>query len=231
MHHPAPSFLKCLLIASLPFLVSGCRQESPSPAKSASIPSSSPTRTPAAPDSPSPSTASSPAQLSKESPAVPSEIATFGAGCFWGVEHIFRHEVPGVLEAVSGYSGGKVENPTYKQVCYDDTGHAEVVQVTFDPAKTSYDKIVDAFFRLHDPTQVNRQGPDIGDQYRSVIFYHSESQKQIAERVKAERQKKHTKPIATTIEPAKTFYKAEEYHQRYYDKTGKQPYCHILRPE
>jgi methionine-S-sulfoxide reductase len=162
---------------------------------------------------------------------VPSEIATFGAGCFWGVEHIFRHEVPGVLDAVSGYSGGKIENPTYKQVCYDDTGHAEVVQVTFDPAKTSYDKIVDAFFRLHDPTQVNRQGPDIGDQYRSVIFYHSESQKQIAERVKAERQKKHAKPIATTIEPAKTFYKAEEYHQRYYDKTGKQPYCHFLRPE
>lgn len=159
------------------------------------------------------------------------EVATFGAGCFWGVEHIFRHQVPGVIDAVSGFSGGKTANPSYKQVCYDDTGHAEVVQVTFDPSKTSYDKIVDAFFRLHDPTQVNRQGPDIGDQYRSVIFYHSEAQKEIAERVKGERQKKHSKPIATTIEAFKSFYKAEDYHQRYYDKTGKEPYCHILRPE
>ncbi len=231
MHHLAPSLFKCILIASLPFLVSGCRQESPSPATSASTPSSSPPTASASTNASSPSATSPQANLSKESPAVPSEIATFGAGCFWGVEHIFRHQVPGVLDAVSGYSGGTTENPTYKQVCSDDTGHAEVVQVTFDPAKTSYDKIVDAFFRLHDPTQVNRQGPDIGDQYRSVIFYHSESQKQIAERVKAERQKKLTKPIATTIEPAKAFYKAEEYHQRYYDKTGKQPYCHVLRPD
>lgn len=160
-----------------------------------------------------------------------SELATFGAGCFWGVEHIFRHKVPGVLDSATGFAGGKVANPSYKQVCTDETGHAEVVQLTFDPTKTTYDKLVDAFFRLHDPTQVNRQGPDIGDQYRSVIFYHSDAQKQIAERVKGEYQKKFSKPIATTIEPFRAFYKAEDYHQRYYDKTGKEPYCHILRPE
>lgn len=159
------------------------------------------------------------------------ETALFGAGCFWGVEHIFRNQVPGVVEAVSGYSGGKTKNPTYQEVCNEPTGHAEVVRVKFDTTKTSYKNIVDAFFRLHDPTQVNRQGPDIGDQYRTVIFYYSPQQKQIAEEVKAARAPKYSKPIATTIEPAQEFYRAEEYHQRYYEKTGKQPYCHVLLPE
>lgn len=182
------------------------------------------------PASPSDSTTSGNG-MSKEHSMQTTEVATFGAGCFWGVEHIFRHQVPGVIDAVSGFSGGKTENPTYRQVCYDNTGHAEVVQVTFDPSKASYEKIVDAFFRLHDPTQVDRQGPDIGDQYRSVIFYHSDAQKEAAQRVKASYQKKFSKPIATTIEPFRSFYKAEDYHQRYYDKTGKQPYCHVLRPE
>lgn len=165
------------------------------------------------------------------SAAARTETALFGAGCFWGVEHIFRTEVPGVIDAVSGYSGGKTVNPTYKQVCYDDTGHAEVVLVTFDPAKISYEQLVDVFFRLHDPTQVNGQGPDLGDQYRSVIFYNSPEQKAAAEAVKARRAPKYKQPIATTIEPAQTFYKAEDYHQRYYQTTGKQPYCHFLRPE
>lgn len=206
------------LAASLP----ACQdRHAAAPPKSASQPAAA---TPATPVSTSPP----PAQ---EPPAVKLEIATFGAGCFWGVEHIFRHQVPGVVEAVSGYAGGKLDNPTYRQICDGDTGHAEVVQVTFDPAKTSYEKITDAFFRLHDPTQVNRQGPDIGDQYRSVIFYHNDDQKAIAEKVKAERQKKHAKPIATRIEPASKFYKAEDYHQRYYDRTGKEPYCHVLRSE
>lgn len=157
--------------------------------------------------------------------------AVFGAGCFWGVEHIFRMQVPGVLDAVSGYSGGKISNPTYQQVSYEDTGHAEVVQVTYDPSKVSYETLVDVFFRLHDPTQINRQGPDIGEQYRSVIFYATEEERATAEAVKARRQTRLKNPIATTIEPAQTFYKAEEYHQRYYQKTGKQPYCHFLQPE
>lgn len=163
-------------------------------------------------------------------PAASSQVAIFGAGCFWGVEHIFKDQ-PGVLDAVSGYSGGRVKNPTYKQVSYEDTGHVEVVQVTFDPAKISYESLVDIFFRLHDPTQVDGQGPDIGEQYRSVIFYANDEQKQIAEKVKARRAPKYKRPIATTIEPAQEFYRAEEYHQDYYVKTGKTPYCHFLRPE
>jgi methionine-S-sulfoxide reductase len=166
----------------------------------------------------------------QEPPAPKTELATFGAGCFWGVEHIFK-DVAGVKDAVSGYSGGRVKNPTYRQICEEDTGHAEVVQLTFDPSVVSYEALVDIFFRLHDPTQVNRQGPDIGDQYRSVIFYHDEAQKQTAEKVKAARAPKYKKPIATSIEAAQTFYKAEDYHQDYYVKTGKEPYCHFLRPE
>ncbi|MBC7772775.1 MAG: peptide-methionine (S)-S-oxide reductase MsrA [Pyrinomonadaceae bacterium] len=159
------------------------------------------------------------------------EKAMFGAGCFWGVEHIFRKQVPGVIDAVSGYAGGSLENPTYEQVCRTDTGHAEVVEVTFDPAKITYEQLVDNFFRLHDPTQVDRQGPDIGDQYRSVIFYYTPEQKTAAEAVKSRRASKYSRPIATTIEPASKFYKAEAYHQRYYEKTGKTPYCHVLRAD
>ncbi|BCW97437.1 MAG: hypothetical protein KatS3mg024_0264 [Armatimonadota bacterium] len=147
--------------------------------------------------------------------------ATFGAGCFWGVEAAFR-KVEGVVDTAVGYSGGHTENPTYEDVCSHTTGHAEVVQVTFDPSKVSYRQLLDVFWNIHDPTQVNRQGPDIGDQYRSVIFYHSEEQRRAAEESKAalEASGRLDRPVATKIEPAKTFWRAEEYHQRYYEKRG-----------
>jgi peptide-methionine (S)-S-oxide reductase len=156
-----------------------------------------------------------------------SEIATFGAGCFWGVEAKFRR-IPGVIEAISGYSGGHTENPTYGDVCTDTTGHAEVVQVTFDPGKVSYEQLLDAFWKMHDPTQVNRQGPDFGKQYRTAVFYHSPEQEAAAKRVKQalEDSGKFYKPIATEITPAGPFWAAEEYHQRYLEKRGATN-CHI----
>jgi peptide-methionine (S)-S-oxide reductase len=149
------------------------------------------------------------------------EIATFGAGCFWGVEAAFSR-VPGVLEAVSGYSGGHTENPTYKDVCTDETGHAEVVQVTYDPAKVSFERLLEVFWTMHDPTQVNRQGPDFGSQYRTAIFFHSPEQEATAKKVKAELNAsgKFKRPIATEITAAGTFYRAEEYHQKYLEKRG-----------
>ncbi len=155
------------------------------------------------------------------------EKATFGAGCFWGVESFFR-QVPGVVEALCGYAGGQADNPTYKQVCTGRTGHAEVVEVTFDPAKVSYGQLVDVFFLNHDPTQRNRQGPDMGTQYRSVIFVHSPEQERIAlEKKDAPAQSgRFQRPIVTTIEPAPKFWKAEEYHQRYFEKNGL-PSCHV----
>jgi peptide-methionine (S)-S-oxide reductase len=155
------------------------------------------------------------------------EIATFGAGCFWGVEAAFRR-VPGVLDAAVGYTGGHTENPTYKDVCTDRTGHAEVVQVTFDPAQVSYEKLLDVFWEEHDPTQVNRQGPDFGKQYRSAIFFNSPEQEAIAKKSKAalEASGKFRRAIATEITPATTFYRAEEYHQRYLEKRGAAS-CHF----
>jgi len=155
------------------------------------------------------------------------ETATFGAGCFWGVEHIF-HKVPGVIEAVSGYSGGFVENPTYREVCTDTTGHAEVVQVTFDPDVVSYAQLLEVFWAMHDPTQVNRQGPDHGYQYRSIILTHSDEQREIGEASRERLQAKTSKPIATEIKPFAAFYPAEEYHQRYYLRNGHEPYCHSI---
>ena len=159
------------------------------------------------------------------------ERATFGAGCFWGVESFFR-EVPGVIDAVSGYAGGEVDNPTYNQVCTDTTGHAEVVDVTFDPAKVSYDKLLDVFFANHDPTTLDRQGPDYGSQYRSVIFTHSPQQKAAAEVKIKQLTEAHRfkRPIVTAVEPFKNFYRAEEYHQRYFEKNGL-PSCHVKMPE
>ncbi len=144
------------------------------------------------------------------------EKATFGAGCFWGVEMRFR-ELDGVVDARVGYMGGEVDNPTYEQVCTDRTGHAEVCEVTFDPQRISYDSLVRAFFELHDPTQVDRQGPDVGHQYRSVIFCHDADQKQVAEKVKADLDAsgRFKRPIATSVEPAATFWQAEDYHQQY----------------
>jgi len=155
------------------------------------------------------------------------EKATFGAGCFWGVEARFA-EMPGVLDTAVGYEGGDLEHPTYKEVCTDRTGHAEVVEVTFDPSRISYDTLLDAFFAMHDPTQVNRQGPDWGSQYRTVIFTHSDEQAKLAEAKIAELNATgaYRKPIATRIEPANTFWKAEEYHQRYLEKRG-MVHCHI----
>jgi peptide-methionine (S)-S-oxide reductase len=156
-----------------------------------------------------------------------SEIATFAAGCFWGIEAKFRM-IPGVTDAVVGYSGGHTENPTYKDVCTDQTGHAEVVQVTFDPAVISYEKLVEAFWQMHDPTQVNRQGPDYGTQYRSAIFFHSPEQEAIAKKSKSalEASGKFRRPIATEITPVRPFYRAEEYHQRYLEKRGAAS-CHF----
>jgi len=155
------------------------------------------------------------------------EIATFGAGCFWGIEAAFRR-VPGVLDAAVGYSGGRTENPSYQDVCTDTTGHAEVVQVTFDPAKLSYEQLLDVFWTIHDPTQVNRQGPDYGKQYRTAIFFHSPEQEAAAKKSKQalEASGKLRRPVATEITAAGTFWRAEEYHQRYLEKRGAAS-CHI----
>ena len=155
------------------------------------------------------------------------EKATFGAGCFWGVEATFR-QIPGVTDTAAGYLGGTLANPTYEDVCTDQTGHAEVVQVTFDPAKVSYEQLLNVFWEMHDPTTVNRQGPDIGTQYRSAIFFHSPEQEAIARKSKAEVEAsgKFKRPIVTEITPASTFYRAEEYHQRYLEKRGL-THCHI----
>lgn len=157
-------------------------------------------------------------------------VATFAGGCFWGVDEILR-KIPGVLETVVGYTGGALENPTYNYVKKGDTGHAEAVQVTFDPTKISYEELLEYFFRLHDPTTANRQGNDVGTQYRSAIFYHNEEQKQQAQKIKEkiEQSKKWKNPIVTAIVPSKTFYKAEEYHQKYLQKNPKGYTCHFLR--
>lgn len=162
----------------------------------------------------------------------PMEKATFGAGCFWGVEHFFR-QVPGVTETAVGYMGGTVKDPTYRQVCQGDTGHAEVVHLQFDPEKVSYEKLLDLFFCAHDPTTMNRQGPDVGEQYRSVIFAHSPSQRTAAEAMlkKLEEEKRFPRPVVTTIEAAAPFYRAEEYHQRYFEKNGIHGGCAIPPPE
>jgi peptide-methionine (S)-S-oxide reductase len=155
------------------------------------------------------------------------ESAIFGAGCFWGVEWVFR-QVPGVIQAVSGYSGGITPDPTYRDVCSHTTGHAEVVEVTFDPTTVSFDQLLEVFWALHDPTQVNRQGPDVGDQYRSAIFTSSDEQQHAAEASRDRAQARFSRSIATEISRAGAFYAAEDYHQRYYEKTGHEPYCHVL---
>jgi peptide-methionine (S)-S-oxide reductase len=156
------------------------------------------------------------------------EKATFGAGCFWGVEAAFA-AISGVTATAVGYEGGKLDQPSYKDVCTDQTGHAEVVELEFDPVRVSYEQLLDAFFALHDPTTMNRQGPDWGTQYRSVVFFHSPEQEQQArakiERLTAEGRFKPRR-IVTQVEPAQTFWRAEEYHQRYLEKRG-QASCHI----
>ena len=145
------------------------------------------------------------------------EKATFGAGCFWGVEAEFR-KLQGVIEVTSGYSGGHTENPTYGDVCSGATGHAEVVEVEYDPSKVSYEELLEVFWREHDPTQLNRQGPDVGTQYRSVIFFLTPEQETAAHASKEKAQERFKKPVVTQIVPASEFYRAEEYHQRYFEK-------------
>jgi len=149
------------------------------------------------------------------------EIATFAAGCFWGVEQAFR-ETDGVVETEAGYIGGHTENPTYREVCSKTTGHAEAVKVTFDPAKTSYDALLGVFWRIHNPTEVNRQGPDIGSQYRSAIFAHNDDQaaRAVASKQAEDNSARHNAPIATIIESAGNWWKAEDEHQQYFEKRG-----------
>ncbi|HWJ89462.1 MAG TPA: peptide-methionine (S)-S-oxide reductase MsrA [Flavisolibacter sp.] len=162
------------------------------------------------------------------------DTATFATGCFWCTEAIFD-ELNGVLRVTSGYSGGEVPNPTYKQVCTGETGHAECVQVVYEPEKISYDELLEVFFEVHDPTSLNRQGADVGTQYRSAIFYHNAEQKQKAEYYKNELNKEgaYNKPIVTEIVPFTKFYPAEDYHQQYYENNkNTNPYCAVvIRPK
>jgi peptide-methionine (S)-S-oxide reductase len=161
------------------------------------------------------------------------KVATFGAGCFWCVEAVFE-ELDGVISVESGYCGGTVANPTYKQVCTGKTGHAEVCQVRYDPSKIGYEELLEVFWKTHDPTTLNRQGNDVGTQYRSVIYYHDVKQKELAERYrgKLEAAKAWDDPIVTEISPFSTFYKAEAYHQDYFRQNPGQGYCaYVIRPK
>jgi len=162
------------------------------------------------------------------------ETATFGSGCFWCTEAIFK-ELEGVVSVMPGYSGGQTINPTYKEVCSGETGHAECTQIVYDPAKISYDELLEVFFKVHDPTSLNRQGNDVGTQYRSVIFYHGDEQKRLAEKYKTEldRSGAYDKPIVTQITPMEKFYPAENYHRDYYEyNKDKNPYCAVVvRPK
>jgi peptide-methionine (S)-S-oxide reductase len=161
------------------------------------------------------------------------ETATFGAGCFWCVEAVFQ-ELEGVISVASGYEGGGIGNPTYKEVCSGLTGHAEVIQITYDPSKISYKDLLEVFWQVHDPTTKDRQGNDAGTQYRSVIFYHNEEQKNLAEKYKKELDASGAwdKPVVTEISPSTKFYKAEDYHQNYYKSNADQPYCtFVVRPK
>ncbi|MBC8378380.1 MAG: peptide-methionine (S)-S-oxide reductase MsrA [Planctomycetes bacterium] len=154
--------------------------------------------------------------------------ATFAGGCFWGVEYNFRR-VPGVVDTAVGFMGGKTKNPTYKEICYDDTNHAEVVHLRYDPEKISYEKLVKIFFKLHNPTTLNRQGPDIGDQYRSAIFYHTPEQKEAAKQIKAKLDAagEFKRSIVTEVTAADEFWKAEDYHQQYIEKNPLRR-CHVV---
>ncbi len=161
----------------------------------------------------------------------PVAVATLGGGCFWCTEAIYKM-LPGVKSIVSGYAGGKVENPTYQQVCTGASGHAEVIQISYDPSRISYETILKTFWEVHDPTTLNQQGADIGTQYRSVIMFHDAAQKAIAEKSKIEAQKQFTRPIVTEIVPFDKFYAAEGYHQDYYKNNPMQGYCRaVIRPK
>ena len=155
------------------------------------------------------------------------EIADFGGGCFWCMEAVFER-LPGVVSVTSGFAGGHTENPTYRDVCNEDTGHAEVTEIEFDPAKISYDKLLEVFWQAHDPTTLNRQGADEGTSYRSIILYRDEKQKLLAEKSKLAAQQDFKHPIVTEIVPLKKFYKAEDYHQQYFDNNSNAPYCQVV---
>lgn len=168
-----------------------------------------------------------------EPSAAPTDTAIFGNGCFWCTEAIFQ-QLEGVQKVESGYSGGTVANPSYQAVCTGTTGHAESLRIVYDPKKISYDELLEVFWQTHDPTTLNRQGNDVGTQYRSVIFYHNNEQKQKAEKYKAELDKSgaFSNPIVTEIVPEQPFYKAEDYHQNYFNENGSQPYCQfVIRPK
>lgn len=173
------------------------------------------------------------AQKSTAKMSTPTQVATLGAGCFWCTEAVFLN-VKGVIKVESGYSGGQLKNPTYRQVCTGQTGHAEVTQITFDPAVISFEDILEVFWNTHDPTTLNRQGADEGTQYRSVVFYHNQEQKKIAEQYKKqlEASKIYKNPIVTEISPFTEFFKAEDYHQNYYALNPNQGYCQfVIRPK
>ncbi len=155
------------------------------------------------------------------------EFADFGGGCFWCMEAVFER-LPGVISVTSGFAGGHTENPTYQEVCTETTGHAEVTEIEFDPAKISYEKLLEVFWQAHDPTTLNRQGADEGTSYRSIILYRDKKQELLAEKSKLEAQKNFRNPIVTEIVPLKKFYKAEDYHQEYYDKNPDQGYCQVV---
>lgn len=167
-----------------------------------------------------------PSPTPKPAPAPSAQVstATLGGGCFWCLEAVFQR-VRGVSKVVSGYAGGHVDNPTYKQICQGDTGHAEVIQITFDPAVVSFDNLLEVFWDIHEPTTLNRQGHDVGTQYRSVIFYHDQAQADAAKKSIAEAQAHFPKPIVTELSPLPKFYAAEGYHQNYFNTNPNQPYC------
>jgi peptide-methionine (S)-S-oxide reductase len=173
------------------------------------------------------------ASVTGSSSGLKTDTATLGTGCFWCTEAIFQ-QMDGVLKVTSGYSGGQTANPTYKDICTGTTGHAEVVQVVFDPSKVTFDELLEVFWQTHDPTTLNKQGNDVGTQYRSVVFYHDNEQKEKAAKYKAELDKSGAfdKPIVTEISPYSTFYSAEGYHQDYYNNNGSEPYCYfVIRPK
>jgi len=171
-----------------------------------------------------------PTEIMSNSPSLttnPTEIADLGGGCFWCMEAVFER-LPGVISVTSGFAGGNTANPTYREVCSETTGHAEVVEIAFDPAKISYERLLEVFWQAHDPTTLNRQGADEGTSYRSIILYRNEQQKALAEKSKEAAQKDIKQPIVTEIVPLKKFYRAEEYHQGYFDQNSRQGYCQMV---
>ena len=221
---PLPFLLAALLVA-------GCRGSMAAPQPGEPLAEGTAGAAPAPADSTPPAAppAAAPAAMKSNLPPGRTETATFGGGCFWCIEAVLQR-IDGVLTVASGYMGGTVERPTYEQVCTGTTGHAEVVQVTFDPARLPYGDLLDWFFRAHDPTTKDRQGPDSGTQYRSVVFYGSEAQRQAAEAARDRAQKHYAAPIVTEITKATAFWPAEQYHQNFFARNPDQPYCRAMIP-